>query len=179
MAPRPVQYEATIWYLWLLKSIPGQLGCAVRRRMLPTRCGPGTRIWDGVQIDSPSKLKIGARTSINRGSILNCGGGIVIGDDVLIGPGVIIYSQNHEYRDPNVKIADQGYVQKPVTIGNDVWLAARVVVLPGVTIGDGAVVASGAVVTKSVPARAVMAGVPAKQIGTRGDDGTRAASRPS
>jgi maltose O-acetyltransferase len=137
--------------------------------VLPGQLGPGARIWDGVQIDSPSKLTVGARTSINRGSILNCGGGIVIGDDVLIGPQVVIYSQNHEYRAANVRIADQGYVQKPVSIGNDVWIAARAVILPGVTIGDGAVVASGAVVTKAVPARAVVAGVPAKQIGTRGD----------
>lgn len=167
LSSRKLVYELKIWFLWFLKLIPGQFGCALRRRLLPSCLADGVMVWDGVQIDYPSKLRVGARTSINRGSILNCGGGISIGRDVLIGPGVVIYSQNHEYRNPDALISSQGYVHKPVTIGDDVWLAARAIVLPGVEIGNGAVVASGAVVTKSVPAFAIVAGVPAKEIGTR------------
>jgi maltose O-acetyltransferase len=128
-------------------------------------------IWDGVQIDYPSRLSVGARSSINRGSILNCAGGIAIGEDVLIGPCVIIYSQNHAYRSPDILIADQGYVRKPVNIGRDVWIAARATILPGVEVGNGAVIASGAVVTKPVPPFAVVAGVPAKTIGYRAVSG--------
>jgi maltose O-acetyltransferase len=135
--------------------------------MLPGSLDRGVKIWDGVHIDSPSKLEVGARTSINRGCTINAGGGVSIGSDVLIGPGVVIYSQNHEYRDPTTLISAQGYDTKSVTIGDDVWIASRAVVLPGVVIGRGAVVAAGAVVTRAVPPFAIVAGVPARLIGTR------------
>ena len=61
-----------------------------------------------MHIDSPSKLVVGKHTSINRGSVLNCGGGITIGQDVLIAPGVIIYSRNHAYEDATRPIHAQG-----------------------------------------------------------------------
>lgn len=160
-------YELKLWVFHFLKCIPGFIGCAIRSRCLPVKIGLGSRIWDGVHIDSPSRLAVGRCSSINRGSILNAGGGISIGDNVLIGPGVIIYSQNHVFSDPDVAINQQGYDEKPVVIEDDVWLGARTIILPGVTVRKGAVVAAGAVVTKDVGEYDVVAGVPAKRIGSR------------
>ncbi|MDP2228898.1 MAG: DapH/DapD/GlmU-related protein, partial [Moraxellaceae bacterium] len=80
---------------------------------------------------------------------------------------VLIYSQNHIYENPNEPINTQGYALGAVTIQDDVWIGARAIILPGVLIGQGAVIAAGAVVTKSVPAYGVYAGVPAKAIGER------------
>ncbi len=139
-----------MWFNGFLKLIPGNIGCSVRKFMLPVKAGKNVRIWDNVHIDSPSKLIIGNNVSINRGTIINAGGGISIGNDVLIGPNVVIYSQNHRFRDNKLKIVNQGYDLKEVVIGNNVWIAANVIILPGVSIGDNCVIAAGAIITKSV-----------------------------
>jgi maltose O-acetyltransferase len=162
-----ISYEAKMWVLAALKPIPGQVGCALRRSLLPGRYGDGVMLWDSVHIDEPARLTIGTRTSVNRGCILHCGGGLTIGADVLIGPGVVIYSQNHRYEDAGRLISEQGYDRRPVRIEDGAWIAARAVVLPGVTVGRGAVVAAGAVVTRDVEPFSVVAGVPARVIGAR------------
>ena len=105
-------------------------------------------------------IKIGKRVFINAGCQFQDQGGIEIGDDVLIGPQTIIATLNH---DPNPEKRG-GMIPKPVKIGDKVWLGARVTICPGVTIGEGAIVGAGAVVTKNVPARTVVAGVPARTI---------------
>jgi acetyltransferase-like isoleucine patch superfamily enzyme len=89
-----------------------------------------------------------------------------IGDKVLIAPGCFITDHSHR-RQAGQYIADQGCDVAPVVLGDDVWLGAGVVVLPGVTIGTGAIVAAGAVVNRSVEPMAIVAGVPARAIGTR------------
>lgn len=93
---------------------------------------------------------------------------ISIGQDSLIGAGSYIISANHRFNDVNVPIRLQGYEGAAIDIGKDVWLGCHVVVLPGVTIGDGAVVAAGAVVNKDVPAYEVWGGVPARKLSDRG-----------
>ena len=112
--------------------------------------------------DCGKNLKIGKRVLINAGCQFQDQGGIEIGDDVLIGPQTIIATLNHD-PDPEKR---GGMFAKSVKIGNMAWLGARVTICPGVTIGDGAIVAAGAVVTKDVPPRTVVAGVPAKIIKT-------------
>jgi acetyltransferase-like isoleucine patch superfamily enzyme len=97
---------------------------------------------------------------INAGCQFQDQGGITIGDDVLIGPQTIIATLNHD-PDPDKR---GGMFAKQVVIGNKVWLGARVTICPGVTIGESAIVGAGAVVTKDVPPRTVVAGVPAKVI---------------
>ena len=112
--------------------------------------------------DCGKNIKIGRRVFINAGCQFQDQGGIEIGDDVLIGPQTIIATLNHD-PDPEKR---GGMFAKSVKIGNKAWLGARVTICPGVTIGDGAIVAAGAVVTKDVPPRTVVAGVPAKVIKT-------------
>lgn len=110
--------------------------------------------------DCGKNIKIGKRVFINAGCQFQDQGGIEIGNDVLIGPQTIIATLNHD-SDPEKR---GGMIPKPVKIGDKVWLGARVTICPGVTIGEGAIVGAGAVVTKNVPARTVVAGVPAKVI---------------
>ena len=86
-----------MWFNGLLKLIPGNLGCVLRKALLPFKSGKNTKVWDFVQIDYPSKLILGNDVSVNRGTILNAGGKIKVGNDVLIGPNVTIYSQNHNF----------------------------------------------------------------------------------
>lgn len=112
-------------------------------------------------------ISVGSDTSIGAFNIIHGGGGVTIGRDTLLGPFVAVYSENHNYKDPEVPIRKQGQSRGPVRIGNDVWIGAHAVVLAGVIIGDGAIVAAGAVVTKDVPDGKVVAGVPAKVIGNR------------
>lgn len=85
-----------------------------------------------------------------------------------MGPEVLIYTQNHCYEDETKPIIQQGYTKtKPVVIGDDVWIGARAIILPGVNIGSHSVVGAGAVVTKDVPDYSVVGGVPAKVIKRR------------
>lgn len=90
---------------------------------------------------------------------------LVMGDYVLMGPEVVIYSSMHAYDDLNIPIMMQGAKEiKPVTIGNDVWVGLRAVIMPGVKIGNHVIIGSGAVVTHDVTDYAVVGGVPAKVI---------------
>lgn len=105
-------------------------------------------------------VRIGDRVEINNFSIVNGTGGVDIGNDTLIGPGVRIISYQHGYA-RGALIRSQPVEPKPIRIGADCWLGANAIILAGVCIGDGAVVAAGAVVREDVPAYAVVAGVPA------------------
>lgn len=114
-------------------------------------------------------LKIGSNISMNINVVINAdvGGQIEIGNRTLIGPNVVLRAKNHNYKDKNEAIRFQGHKGGRIVIGEDVWLGANVIVLPGVTVGIGAVVAAGAVVTKDVKSYDLVAGVPAKKIGER------------
>lgn len=112
-------------------------------------------------------LRLGNRVKINNFSILNGAGGVDVGDDTLIGPGVRIISYQHGTA-AGSPIVSQPCRETPIRIGRDVWIGANAVVLAGVTVGDGAVIGAGAVVTKDVPVGAVVAGVPARVIRQRG-----------
>lgn len=117
-------------------------------------------------------LSVGDRLAVNSGVMINAAGGIRIGNDVLIGPHAKIWSVNHCYSSNDVPISFQGYVYKPVEIGDGAWIAANAVVLPGVKVGHDAIIAAGAVVTQDVPPFAIVGGVPARQIGSRMECGS-------
>lgn len=89
---------------------------------------------------------------------------VTIGDRVLIGPGTCICTDTHEVESSDRRASNNGSHAKRITIGEDVWICARVTVLPGVTIGRGACIAAGAVVAKDVEERTLVGGVPAKLI---------------
>jgi len=141
---------------------------AVRRYLIRIFGGSvsGTAtLYHGFEIRSARKLQISARTSIGNGAVLDARGGLRIGSDVNISTSVQIWTAQHAWND-----VDFSYVTGPVSIGDRAWISARATILPGVQIGEGAVVAAGSVVTKDVPAFCLVAGVPAKVVGERRSD---------
>ena len=114
-------------------------------------------------------VKIGDHSGIG----INCElyGPVTIGEYVMMGPEVVIYTSQHEFGRTDIPMQEQGKTPTmPVTIGNDVWIGRRAIIMPGVTIGNGAIIGAGAVVTKDVPDYAVVGGVPAKVIKMRGNE---------
>ena len=168
---RAMRSELLDWLRALLASIPGAIGCKVRNLLYGFRAQPGCRVLRDVIIYFPEKLVLGRDVGISSHTQLNAAGGIEIGDDTLIGPGCAIWSVNHRFGNLSAPVRLQGYNAQPITIGRDCWLGAHVTVLPGVQIGASSIVAAGAVVTRSCEPGSILAGVPARQVGTRA--GTR------
>ena len=122
----------------------------------------GVTLYHGFEIRNARGLSIGERSSIGNDAILDARGGITIGRDVNFSTAVHIWTGQHDWQSP-----DFAYVKAPVVIGDRAWISTRVTILPGVTIGEGAVIAAGSVVTKDVEPYALVAGVPAKVVGSR------------
>lgn len=123
----------------------------------------GCFLWSyGPRSNRRLKTKIGDRSVINRGCCIDARTGLTIGADVSISPEVAILTTQHDVNDPEFSL--QG---RRVVIEDHVWIGMRATVLPGVTIGRGAVVAAGAVVTKDVAPLDIVAGVPARPVGRR------------
>jgi acetyltransferase-like isoleucine patch superfamily enzyme len=112
-------------------------------------------------------LTMGDNSNIGPYNYIGCSGKITIGNNVMLAPRVSIYAENHVFDHPEILIRDQGVEKKEVIIEDDCWIAANSILLAGVTIGKGSVVAAGSVVTENVPPYSVVAGVPAKWIKSR------------
>ena len=143
-------------------AIPSQ---TLRRAMLSgagARIGTGTVVYGGVDARCCRKIRIGQNSSIGHHAVLDGRGGLVIGSNVNLSSGVWIWTAEHDVQSPvfAARIA-------PVVIEDYAWIGSRVTVLPGVRLGKGSVVASGAVVTKDVAEFTIVGGVPAKPIGIR------------
>jgi acetyltransferase-like isoleucine patch superfamily enzyme len=121
----------------------------------------------GVIAQKGTGITIGNRTGIGARAFLAGQGGIAIGDDVITGPNLQVFSENHNFADLTKTIKEQGVTKQATVIGNNCWLGGSVTILAGVTIGDGCVIAAGSVVNKSMPANSIVAGVPAKVIKNR------------
>lgn len=137
------------------------------RRLL--RCGSGASISPDVSFAEAERIEIGDRVTLGSRCHIWAGpsrGRIVIGDDCLFGPEVILTAAGYRFNDGS-PVTRQPMDEADVVIGRDVWFGARAMVLAGVTIGDGAIVGAGAVVTKSVPAGAIVVGQPARVVGER------------
>jgi acetyltransferase-like isoleucine patch superfamily enzyme len=121
----------------------------------------------GSDITVRGVFSMGSRNSFTKNVRVVCRDHITIGDDCIFADSVQLYDHDHLYEDLSKPIKSQGYSLGSIVVGNDVWLGARVIVLKGVTIGDGAIVAAGAVVTRNIPPYAIAGGVPAKVIKSR------------
>ncbi len=130
--------------------------------------GTDTIIRPSASLANPENIFLGNRVHIQRHVYLWAGkkSKITIGHHTMVGPGSFVTSDNHGTK-KNEIIRDQEGVEADVSIGDDCWLGAYTIVLPGVNIGNGAVVAAGAVVTKDVAPLTIVAGVPARKIGSR------------
>jgi maltose O-acetyltransferase len=115
-------------------------------------------------------VRIGRNSRINRNCTLDARSPLAIGDNVSISPEVMILAGTHDVNDPRFAPSEVG--PWAVTIEDHVWIGSRAMIMPGVTVGRGAVVAAGAVVTKDVPPLTIVAGVPAKPIGMRDSGAT-------
>ena len=121
----------------------------------------------GVLRDVGNSLTIGNNVGMNHYCFIGARGDIIIGNNVIFGPRVSIFSENHNYSDQSRLINEQGVTKGKTIIGDDVWVGANVSIMSGVEIGDGCVIASGAVVTKSVSPYSIVAGIPAKVLKNR------------
>lgn len=122
-------------------------------------------IYFGAEIRDPYKLQIGKGSIIGDKAVLDARNGIDIGENVNFSSGVSIWTEQHDHRDPLFKCNSTSDFR--VKIGDRAWIGPNVTVLHGVFIGEGAVVAAGAVVTKDVDPFTIVAGIPAKKIGER------------
>lgn len=126
------------------------------------KIGRGSHIHMGTQFFYPAGVSIGQGTIIGQNAFLDGRDQLVIGDHVDIASDVMIYNSEHDVNSEDFKA-----ITAQVTIGNYVFVGPRAIILPGVKIGHGAVVAAGAVVSKDVPDFAIVGGVPASVIGER------------
>lgn len=127
-------------------------------------CGKNVDI--GRKVKLSSHITLGENSGIGDEAYIQ--GQVIIGDNVMMAPRVAIIASNHEFRRKDISMNKQGSNESPVVIGNDVWIGFGAIILAGVHIADGAIIAAGAVVTKDVNPYTVVGGVPAKYITSRG-----------
>lgn len=137
-------------------------------RLRGATVGSRVKIWRDVWVDDYRKIVLGSDISIGKSAIFICGGGITVGDRVMIAHGSKIVSSGHRIpEDPAEPMRFSGPELAPISLHSDCWIGAGAIVLPGVTVGRGAVVAAGAVVTKDVEPYTIVGGSPAKLLRRR------------
>lgn len=169
-----MRYFWLLLYLLIFKHLPStdsKIGvrCGFKKlramagRHLLDYCGKNVNIEKGANFGLGTGISLGDNSGL--GIDCNVRGPLTIGDNVMMGPEVVIMTGDHNTQRTDIPMCEQGFPEdKPVHIGNDVWIGYRVIILPGVTIGNGVIIGAGAVVTKDVPDYAVVGGVPARII---------------
>lgn len=180
-------------YVFFIAYLPTSLGTAIRSfgfKILFQDCGSHFRAQSHVTIEGfkniqlgqnvrfakntfyyaqeDGAIQIGNNFSINVNSSLIANfGKITIGDNCLIGPNCVLRAANHKFENTEIPINKQGHTPGHITLEDDVWLGANVVVLPNVTIGKSSIIGAGSVVTKDIPAFSIATGIPAKVLKSR------------
>ena len=165
-----------LYYLFFRRfpyqPIPGyKLGNNLRTwcaRKLFKKCGSNIVIKSMAYFGTGKNIEMGDYSQLG----INCKveEDLVLGAHVLMGPDVIIYSSSHEYKDPDIPVMFQGGGERrPVIIGNDVWIGTRVIIMPGVHIGNHVIIGANSVVTHDVPDYSVVAGSPARIVRRRNE----------
>ncbi len=159
-----------IIYVLIAKWLPvsysfyGGVGTWFRRfcgKLILQECGKNVNIEQGAVFSSHVSLGDNSGIGINA----SLSGSVIIGENVMMGPHCTMYSRNHAFDRLDIPMREQGYKpEKTIIISDDVWIGGHVIILPGVCIGKGAIIGAGAVVSKSVPEYAIVAGNPAKII---------------
>lgn len=135
------------------------------------KAGKNINIEQGADFDSGWLVEVGDNSSI--GIRCKIPADLQMGNNVMMGPEVMVFGPNHKADDLSIPIQEQGYEEsRPVTIADDVWVGARVIILSGVSVGKGAIIGAGAVVTKDVPPYAVCVGNPARVVRFRNSQGS-------
>lgn len=150
-------------------------GCQIQDgAVFDFRHGGTLTLGENVNIESGAILspfggfiQIGNHSGVNHYTILYGHGGLTIGNFVRIAAHCILIPANHGTRDSDAPMCTQPLTKKGIVIGNDIWIGAHSVILDGVRIGDGAVIAAGSVVTRAIKPKSIVAGIPAKAIRTR------------
>jgi acetyltransferase-like isoleucine patch superfamily enzyme len=151
---------------------------APRRALTP---GPGASISPNAVFSNPERIEIGARLNLGARCHLWAGPGhgrIVIGNDVLFGPEVMVTAAGYRF-DDGAPVTKQAMDEADIHIGDDVWLGTRAIVLPGARIGRGAIIGAGALVRGDIPDYAIAVGMPARVVGERKRPGITAPSEPA
>lgn len=130
------------------------------------QCGSHLRVKHNADI-SPN-IRIGSHSELGTRSMIQTG--VTLGDYVIMGPDVKIYAKNHRFDRLDIPMGTQGEIASETFVGNDVWIGANVLIMPGVHIGHHTVLAAGSVITKDVPDYAMVGGNPAKIIRFRNDE---------
>lgn len=152
--------------LKFISVIPSQfIRKVIYRNVYGMNIAPGVTIYGGTEFRAPKNIRIGYNSIVGCDCILDGRRELIIGSNVNIGSGAWIWTLHHDVQSPNFAV-----VGKKVVIQDRAWLCARCTILPGVEIGEGAVVAAGAVVVSDVPPFTIVGGVPAKIIGNRNKD---------
>jgi acetyltransferase-like isoleucine patch superfamily enzyme len=165
-----IQLELCTGFLWwFVGKIPSHTFRKFFYRMAGVKIGKGSTIHMNARIYDPRHIIIGQDTLIGEKATLdgrkqlpNSKGGLEIGSHVDIASEVMIWTSEHDINDPDMKT-----IEEKVVIKDYVFIGPRSIILPGVTVGKGAVIAAGSIVTKDVPSMAIMAGIPAKKISDR------------
>ncbi len=151
------------WYAWLLVArSPSGIFRAVIFRLLGGRLNRGSRICYGVECRGIARISMGSYSIVGTNSVLDGRGGLKIGNNVNISSEVMIWSMKHDHSNAHFES-----IAAPVSIEDYVWVGPRAMIMPGVTIGNAAVICGGAIVTHSVAAGSIVAGIPARTIGIR------------
>lgn len=155
----------------ILMHLPGNYGFYLRNNIISKyfkSAGSNINIHQGVRFRGVHKVEIGDNCELGVDNFIQATGGLKLGDNVLLGPGVKIWTINHKFNDINLPVNQQGYEYLPVEIGNNVWIGANTFIMPGAKIPEGCIVSAGSVVgVKSFPSFSILAGNPARVIGLR------------